>query len=55
MSEERGLRDICRALNTHIADAELAKSACSALWALSMEGDLLKFLSIILYILLMGV
>lgn len=40
VSEERGLEDICLAMGRHNTDVELVEAACSALWSLSMEGNL---------------
>ena len=39
VSEERGLEDICLAMGRHNTDVELVEAACSALWSLSMEGN----------------
>ena len=38
VTEERGLQDICQAMDRHSQDVELVEAACSALWSLSMEG-----------------
>ena len=38
VSEEHGLQDICRAMDTHSNISDLIEAACSALWSLSMEG-----------------
>ena len=40
VTEERGLQDICAAMMSHEACADLIESACSALWSLSMEGEI---------------
>ena len=40
MSEERGLEDIVLAMGRHNSDVELVEAACSALWSLSMEGNI---------------
>jgi hypothetical protein len=39
VTEERGLQDICTAMQSHDSNVDLIESACSALWSLSMEGD----------------
>lgn len=39
VSEERGLEDICLAMGRHNTDVDLVEAACSALWSLSMEGN----------------
>ena len=39
VSEERGLEDICLAMGRHNTDVGLVEAACSALWSLSMEGN----------------
>lgn len=38
ITEERGLQDILLALENHRQCKDLVDAACSALWALSMEG-----------------
>jgi len=38
VTEERGLQDICRAMDAHEDVADLIEAACSAVWSLSMEG-----------------
>ena len=38
ITKERGVRDICSALQTHNDNKDLVDAACSALWSLSMEG-----------------
>ena len=38
VTEERGLQDICIAMQKHDSNIDLIESACSALWSLSMEG-----------------
>ena len=47
VTEERGLHDICSAMQYHDTNVDLIESACSAVWSLSMEGkincELVKF------------
>ena len=38
VTEERGLQDICQAMDTHMDKPQLMEAACSAIWSLSMEG-----------------
>ena len=38
VTEERGLQDICAAMQCHESCVDLIETACSALWSLSMEG-----------------
>ena len=40
VSEERGLEDICLAMGRHNTEVDLVEAACSALWSLSMEGNI---------------
>lgn len=40
VTEERGLQDICAAMQYHDSNVDLIESACSALWSLSMEGKI---------------
>ena len=44
VAEERGLQDICLAMQSHDSSADLIESACSALWSLSMEGKVINTL-----------
>ena len=49
MTEEKGLQDICRAMDSHSGVAELIELGCAALWSLSMEGICgLIFMSLVL-------
>ena len=38
ITKERGVQDICNALECHSGCSDLVDAACSALWSLSMEG-----------------
>ena len=38
ITKERGVQDICNALEQHNQCSDLVDAACSALWSLSMEG-----------------
>ena len=38
VTEERGLQDICQAMDTHQDICDVMEAACSAIWSLSMEG-----------------
>lgn len=38
ITKEKGVQDICNALEAHGHCSDLVDAACSALWSLSMEG-----------------
>ena len=39
ITEEKGVRDVCRALQAHSGCRALVDAACSTLWSLSVEGE----------------
>ena len=38
VTEERGLQDVVKVMETHSDVSDVIEAACSALWSLSMEG-----------------
>jgi len=39
ITEEKGVRDVCHALQAHSGCRALVDAACSTLWSLSVEGE----------------
>lgn len=39
VTKERGVEDVCRAMENHPDCRALIDAACSALWSLSMAGE----------------
>jgi len=38
LTKEKGVSDVCKALDCYKEEPELVEAACSTLWSLSMEG-----------------